>query len=62
MVPEVIQGNSYSLTADIRNLCCVMYELLTLRPPFASHHMTDLPIKIIHGEYPPLEGNYSQDE
>jgi serine/threonine protein kinase len=60
MAPEMIQDNSYSFPADIWSLGCVIYELMTLKPPFIGSKIPDLTPKITKGEYPPLEGNYNQ--
>ena len=34
MAPEMVESQDYSFKADIWSLGCVIYEMITLKPPF----------------------------
>lgn len=59
--PEVWRDLPYDLKSDIWSLGCVMYETITLNPPFRAQDMQGLYKKVIRGVYPPLPSQYSPD-
>lgn len=36
--PQIVQNQSYSEKADIWSLGCIIFELMTLKPPFAGNN------------------------
>ena len=59
--PEVWRDEPYDSKSDIWSLACVIYEMLTLHPPFKAESMKGLYEKVIKGKYPKINGRYSQD-
>jgi NIMA (never in mitosis gene a)-related kinase len=57
--PEVWKDRPYDYKSDIWSLGCVLYEMITLRPPFKAHDMKGLYRKIVAVDYPPIPGIYS---
>ncbi|CAB1324927.1 unnamed protein product [Coregonus sp. 'balchen'] len=57
--PEVCQDIPYSSKSDVWALGCLLYEICTLRPPFAASNLLSLLYKIIRGEYSPVPQTYS---
>lgn len=50
--PEVWRDEPYNFKSDIWSLGCVLYELITLEPPFKANNMAALHKKIQKGRYP----------
>ncbi|KAG8004173.1 Serine/threonine-protein kinase Nek4 [Nibea albiflora] len=57
--PELCQDVPYSSKSDIWALGCLLYEMCSLRPPFAATNLLSLFYKITKGEYDPVANVYS---
>ena len=59
--PEVWKDQPYDSKSDIWSIGCVLYEMITLKPPFRASDMEGLYKKVIRGIYPRIPQEYSQD-
>ena len=59
--PEVWNDEPYDSKSDIWSLACVLYEMLTLHPPFRAENMEGLYNKVIKGQYEKICDKYSKD-
>jgi NIMA (never in mitosis gene a)-related kinase len=59
--PEVWEEKPYDSKSDIWSLGCVIYEMLTFRPPFQAQSMEELYRKVMRGIYPKIPSKYSED-
>lgn len=59
--PEVWQDKPYDNRSDIWSLGCVIYEMITLRPPFTASSMQELSSKVKKGTYPKIPSTFSRD-
>jgi len=59
--PEVWKDQPYDSKSDIWSLGCVLYESVTLRPPFRADDMAGLYKRVIKGVYPKIPTHFSQD-
>lgn len=59
--PEVWKDNPYDHKSDIWSLGCVLYESITLKPPFRAEDMQGLFKKVLRGIYPKIPNIYSQE-
>ncbi len=59
--PEVWKDQPYDKKSDIWSLGCVLYESITLKPPFRAEDMAGLYKKVTKGLYPKIPSNYSSD-
>ena len=57
--PEVWRDQPYDQKSDIWSLGCVLYESVTLRPPFRADDMAGLYKKVLKGVYPKIPTHYS---
>jgi len=49
------------MKSDIWSLGCVLYEIVTLKPPFRANDMNGLYKKVIKGAYPKIPSHYSKE-
>jgi NIMA (never in mitosis gene a)-related kinase 1/4/5 len=59
--PEVWRDQPYDLKSDIWSLGCVLYEAVSLKPPFRADDMAGLYKKVTKGVYPRIPAQYSKD-
>jgi serine/threonine protein kinase len=59
--PEVWKDQPYDNKSDIWSLGCVLYEILTLRPPFRAGDMEGLYSKVIKGQFTKIPDRFSSD-
>jgi NIMA (never in mitosis gene a)-related kinase len=59
--PEVWQDMKYTNKSDIWSLGCVIYEAITLRPPFNADDMEGLFQKVMDGNFDPVPKVYSRE-
>jgi NIMA (never in mitosis gene a)-related kinase len=57
--PEVWKDKPYDHRSDIWSLGCVLYELVTLLPPFRAQNMNGLYTKVLKGAYEPIPSMFS---
>lgn len=59
--PEVWKDMPYDHRSDIWSLGCVLYEMITLQPPFRATTMKGLYTKVISGKYDPIPSHHTND-
>lgn len=57
--PEVWRDQPYDSKSDIWSLGCVLYESITLKPPFRADDMAGLYKKVLKGVYPRIPNHFS---
>ncbi|KAK2815217.1 hypothetical protein Q7C36_023483 [Tachysurus vachellii] len=53
--PEIVKSEPYGEKADVWAAGCVLYQMVTLRPPFYSNNMLSLATKIVEAEFEPVK-------
>lgn len=61
MSPEQIKESNYDAKTDIWSLGCVLYEIVSLRPPFQANNHLALANKIINSSIERIPMRYSED-
>jgi len=59
--PEVWSDKPYDHKSDIWSLGCVLYESVTLKPPFRAEDMNGLYKKVLKGMYPKIPNIFSNE-
>ena len=59
--PEVWSDQAYDAKSDIWSLGCILYEMITLKPPFRANDMQALYRKVLKGYYQKIPSSYSLD-
>ena len=59
--PEVWRDEPYDNKSDVWSLGCVLYEMITLKPPFVAEDMQGLYRKVLKGVYPQIPEHFSQE-
>ena len=59
--PEVWKDLPYDNKSDIWSLGCVLYEIITLKPPFRAENMEGLYSKVIKGNFSKIPNIFSND-
>lgn len=59
--PEVWKDKPYDNKSDIWSLGCVLYEMITLLPPFRATSMQGLSQKVIKGVYTPISSSFTAE-
>lgn len=60
--PEVWKDRPYDWKSDIWSVGCVLYELMTLRPPFKAYDLKSLYKKVVSVDYPPITNSRYSNE
>lgn len=59
--PEVWNDEPYDSKSDVWSLGCVLYEFISLKPPFRARDMEGLYKKVTRGYFSRINRNYSDD-
>lgn len=59
--PEVWRDQPYDMKSDIWSLGCVLYESVTLKPPFRADDMAGLYRKVLKGVYSKIPDHFSPE-
>ena len=59
--PEVWKDEPYDVKSDVWSLGCVIYEMVTLKPPFQAEDMQGLYKRILKGQLPKIPDHFSSD-
>ncbi|KAG9283789.1 serine/threonine-protein kinase Nek10 [Astyanax mexicanus] len=53
--PEIVKSEPYGEKADVWAAGCILYQMVTLKPPFYSTNMLSLATKIVEAAFEPVE-------
>jgi len=53
--PEIWKEEPYGFASDVWSMGCILYEMITLNPPFRAKTMEGLYKKVLKGDYPPID-------
>ena len=59
--PEVWNDKPYDTKSDIWSMGCVLYEMITLKPPFRAQNMDGLYKKVIEGRFNRIPNKFTND-
>ena len=59
--PEVWRDEPYSYKSDLWSICCVIYELCALRPPFKGKDLDELFVNVCKGKMDRISHVYSDN-
>ncbi|CAE7745572.1 Nek1, partial [Symbiodinium pilosum] len=59
--PEICEERPYNELSDVWAFGCVVYEMCTLKHPFEAKNQAALLIKILRGQFAPINASYSQE-
>ena len=59
--PEVWKDEPYDSKSDLWSLGCVLYEMITLKPPFRADDMQGLYKKVLKGVYQKIPNHFTSD-
>eukprot|EP00913_Durusdinium_trenchii_P022705 g21324.t1 len=59
--PEICEEKPYNELSDVWAFGCVVYEMCTLRHPFEAKNQAALLIKILRGQFAPIETRYTEE-
>lgn len=60
--PEVWKDEPYNEKSDIWSIGCVLFEMISLKPPFRAQDMEGLKKKVLRGVFPRINLNvFSED-
>ena len=60
MSPEQINESNYDEKTDVWSTGCVLYELVSLKPPFTASNHLALATKILSGTFERIPFRYSE--
>jgi len=59
--PEIVTNQRYSFPSDVWSAGCILYECLTLHPPFRGHTTMELVSAVCKSELEPVTESYSPE-
>lgn len=61
LAPELVKQKPYDFKIDVWAMGCVLYQMCTLKAPFAGENLISLGYNIVHQQPPALSANYSPE-